>query len=357
VLPEEENLSDTEKIEAAMLRAKEYAVSQYQSTADYIASLGLQKDIHIGETGWATIAGSSYGATGSKAADEYKQKLYYQHMRDWTNEAGMSCFYFEFFDEKWKDQGNALGSENHFGLINLNAQAKYAFWDMVDEGVFDGLTRDGAPITKTFGGDESALMAEVLPPPSKSEIGILEITTINENREAGEKVTEGIYVIADGSLLPDGTNNITYPSSILKLNAWEGTCGIKMTNDGIVKVTTGTGAWWGCAIEMKSGIGEDLSNFKEGHLNLQIKGNTTSSFQFGFQTGLFAQGNQVNNYVSIGESKEYILSEEWQTWSIPVSELYKGGDLSDVTGLIYFRGEKDTDGKYIHLRNIYYSDK
>ncbi len=27
---------------------------------------------------------------------------------------------------------------------------------MVDEGLFDGLTRDGIPITKTFGGDEAS---------------------------------------------------------------------------------------------------------------------------------------------------------------------------------------------------------
>ena len=102
-------MSDMEKIDAAMLRAKDYAISQYQGAADYIKSLGIDKPIHIGETGWATIAGSSYGATGSQAADEYKEKLYYKHMRDWTNEAGMSCFYFEAFDEKWKDSGSPIG--------------------------------------------------------------------------------------------------------------------------------------------------------------------------------------------------------------------------------------------------------
>jgi hypothetical protein len=37
-------------------------------------------------------------------------------------------------------------------------QAKYAIWDLVDAGIFDGLTRDGQPITKTFGGDKQALM-------------------------------------------------------------------------------------------------------------------------------------------------------------------------------------------------------
>jgi exo-beta-1,3-glucanase (GH17 family) len=40
---------------------------------------------------------------GSKATDEYKEGLYYQLLREWTNNAGISCFYFEAFDEQWKD--------------------------------------------------------------------------------------------------------------------------------------------------------------------------------------------------------------------------------------------------------------
>ena len=352
---DEENFSDIEKVHAAMLRAKKYAMAQTQSTADYISNLGIKKPIHIGETGWATIAGTSYGAAGSKAADEYKEKLYYQHMRDWTNSAGMSCFYFEAFDEKWKDSGNILGSENHFGLINLKAQAKYVLWDMVDEGVFEGLTRDGMPITKTYGGDESKLLAEILPPPLISEIGILEITTINKKRKSGEKVTEEIYVLVHNSLIPDGENDITYPSSSLLLNAWEGTCGIKMSEDGVIEIITGTGSWWGCALEMKSGIGENLSNFKDGYLNFEIKGNTKSAFVLGFQTGSFAKGNQVNNYVTFGKDNNLTISEEWKMISIPISEFNKGGDLRDITGPIFLRGEKNFDGKKIYLRNVLYT--
>ena len=160
----ESALSDAEKIDAAMLRAKEYAMTQYNSVKAYMKSLNIDKPVHIGETGWATASNSFYGPEGSKATDEYKEALYYKHMRDWTNADGISCFYFEGFDEQWKDAANPGGSENHFGLINLKSQAKYAIWDLVDEGVFDGLTRDGKPITKTFDGDKEALMKEVLVP-------------------------------------------------------------------------------------------------------------------------------------------------------------------------------------------------
>ena len=162
---EEQEFSDLEKIDTAMLRAKNYAISQYQSTADYIKSLGIDKPIHIGETGWASTSDGLYSSTGSKAADEYKQGLYYKHMRDWTNSAKMACFYFEAFDEQWKDANNPQGSENHFGLINLKGEAKFAIWDLVDAGFFKGLTRNGLPITKTYNGDKEALFKDVFSPP------------------------------------------------------------------------------------------------------------------------------------------------------------------------------------------------
>jgi hypothetical protein len=87
-------------------------------------------------------------------------------MRAWTNESGISCFYFEAFDENWKDAQNPLGSENHFGLITLDGKAKYALWDLVDKGVFKGLTRSGKPITKTYEGNIDLLMENILEIPS-----------------------------------------------------------------------------------------------------------------------------------------------------------------------------------------------
>ncbi len=170
IVEDDTSLTDLEKVDAAMVRAKEYAISQYQSALDYMTSLGINKPIHIGETGWASLTNELYGNEGSKASDEYKQKLYYDHMREWTNSNGMSCFYFEIFDEQWKDARNPLGSENHFGLIKLNGQAKYALWDLVDKGVFEGIKRNGFPITKSFNGDKEELMKTVLPP------NVLELT-------------------------------------------------------------------------------------------------------------------------------------------------------------------------------------
>ncbi|MFZ1751974.1 MAG: glycosyl hydrolase family 17 [Saprospiraceae bacterium] len=164
---DETHLNDHEKIDIAMANARDYAVSQYNSVVKYLHGLNISKPVHIGETGWATFSNEHYGDEGSQACDEYKSGLFYKLLRQWSKDAGVACFYFEAFDEQWKDATNPGGSENHFGLINLQSQAKYAIWDMVDNGTFDGLRRDGKKITKTYDGKINDLMTHVKVPPMK----------------------------------------------------------------------------------------------------------------------------------------------------------------------------------------------
>ncbi len=159
-------LSEKEKIDAAMQRALEYSKVQYTSVVNYMKAIGVNKPVHIGETGWATVSNEYYGNEGSKATDEYKSAQFYNLMRQWTNTNKIACFYFEAFDENWKDSNNPNGSENHFGLINLQSQAKFVLWENVDKGTFNGLTRDGKPISKTYNGDEKALWMDVKTPNS-----------------------------------------------------------------------------------------------------------------------------------------------------------------------------------------------
>jgi len=41
---------------------------------------------------------------------------------------------------------------------------------LVDQGVFEGLTRNGNPITKTYNGDKEELMKDVLTPNAQVEV-------------------------------------------------------------------------------------------------------------------------------------------------------------------------------------------
>jgi len=154
--------TDKEKqINELMQNAKNFAKDQFLAVRKYIDSIDKTKSIHIGETGWATVDTYLYGATGSRAADEYKQAIYFKHMQDLCNELSISCFYFSAFDEPWKDYANIDGSENHFGLFTVDGRAKYALWEMVDSEIFKDLNRGNNSILKSFDGDKDLMMGGV----------------------------------------------------------------------------------------------------------------------------------------------------------------------------------------------------
>jgi exo-beta-1,3-glucanase (GH17 family) len=157
-----------EKIDSIMIRSVQYAKQQYQNVYYYMQSIGINKPIHIGETGWASQSESLYGSNGSRACDELKAAKYYHLIREWTNHAKITCFYFEAFDENWKDKDRPMGSENHFGLFTINGKAKYALWNYVDKGLFIGLKRNGNFISKTFNGNKVELLKTVEIPDNKN---------------------------------------------------------------------------------------------------------------------------------------------------------------------------------------------
>jgi exo-beta-1,3-glucanase (GH17 family) len=352
---EESGLSPLEQADAAMLRAVDVAKAQYSQVKEYMISLGVEKPIHIGETGWATVDNHLFGDSGTKAADEYKQKRYYELMREWTKEENISCFYFEIFDEQWKDRDNPDGSENHFGLINLRGEAKYALWNLVDEGVFSGLSRGGYPISKTYEGDKATLLAEVNAPPLKAGMAMNRITTINYEAATGEPIDATTYIIVHETLNPSQQHNLSYPTAEIRLNPWEGTCSIEMNKEGIIKISPGTGDWWGCGLELQADDkGENLSEFDKGTLHFDIRGDADMYFSIGFQTGRFTRGDQTNNAVTFSPDGTYSLESEWKSYAISIPSINKGADFSDVTSLLFLRGVKNAKGKEIFLRNIYY---
>ena len=163
-----EDLSKKDIIKKAIQKAVEYELSQFNSVQEYIHGIDTSKQVHIGETGWSSVASDLYGYGGTEAADEYKLGLYYEMITDVCVAKSISCFYFSAFDEPWKDSQNENGSENHFGLFTVHGEAKYPLWEKVDQNVFDGLSRGGNPIKKTFNGDFDALLeTSNLPPINK----------------------------------------------------------------------------------------------------------------------------------------------------------------------------------------------
>jgi len=165
-----ENLNKKNIIMDAMQRALDYELDQFESVQSYVRNIDPLKEVHIGETGWSSIASDLYGYRGSEAADEYKLGLYYQMITDACFVKSISCFYFSAFDEPWKDSNNENGSENHFGLFTVDGKAKYPLWEKVDSGVFNDLSRGGNSIVKTYNGDlEALLKTSNIPPINNKE--------------------------------------------------------------------------------------------------------------------------------------------------------------------------------------------
>ena len=164
----EDTLTDLQKATEAMKRAQRFAEVQYKNVKSYVQSIAPQKQVHIGETGWASSSDGQFGEKGSRASDEFKQALFYRSMREWTNKEGISCFFFEAFDEIWKDSGNKNGSENYFGIFTVDGKAKYAVWDEVESGILKDFKRDGKLIEKTFSGNIDSLNKTVLGPPKSN---------------------------------------------------------------------------------------------------------------------------------------------------------------------------------------------
>ena len=156
-------LSVAEQCAENIKRTIRHQKGQISLVQDYLDKNGIKKDIHIGETGWATKDDGDYGDKGTCVTDEYKSGLFHKAVRQWTSEDHITCFYFEAFDEPWKNNGG-LGSEGFFGLFTVDGKAKYGMWELFDSGTFKGLTRGGKAIEKTYGGDLNALLKDVKPP-------------------------------------------------------------------------------------------------------------------------------------------------------------------------------------------------
>jgi len=163
---EEANLTDAQQAANAVNRAIAHQIIQYKAVKHYLRENGINKEIHIGETGWASLDNSHYGNNGTCAASEYNAKLFYDAVRKWTTENNLTCFYFEAFDEPWKSNGTD-GSEGHFGLFTVDGKAKYPLWDLVDAGVFKGLERGGHAIVKTNHGNKKIPLEKLRAPALK----------------------------------------------------------------------------------------------------------------------------------------------------------------------------------------------
>jgi hypothetical protein len=154
---------------------------------------------------------------------------------------------------------------------------------------------------------------------------------------------------------PSDSNNMTYPSAVLKLIPWEGTVSIEMSQQGVVSITTRTSDWWGTSLEFQAEVGENLENFKSGYLHFEIRGDADVSFNIGFQTGRYLDGDQINSFAAFGPGTANQVTDQWTSYKLSIDELNAGTDLKDLTGILSLLSQNPGENKQISLKNIYYS--
>ena len=94
------------------------------------------KTMVIGETGWPS-AGEIRGAA---IPSKENQKQYLSDFLTMAENNNIDYFYFEIFDETWKDKGEGeVGA--HWGIYNSDGSLKPLLTDSVPEEVRDGLIR------------------------------------------------------------------------------------------------------------------------------------------------------------------------------------------------------------------------
>ena len=105
--------------------AVDYTKNNYYSVANKYPD----KAAIITEAGWAT--NSNGRGIEANNVNEDLQKIYIDHLLDWTDQEQIITFIFEAFDELWKGSGEPLEPEKHWGLYRVNRTPKLTARDLV----------------------------------------------------------------------------------------------------------------------------------------------------------------------------------------------------------------------------------
>ncbi|MGB0977838.1 MAG: hypothetical protein ACPGVV_00510 [Croceimicrobium sp.] len=325
-------------LKLAVGRAVNRVDEQIAAVRSYLQDLGLEKEIHIGETGWASSDNNLYGKEGSGAADEYKQMLYHLWIRSYCHENEMACFYFEAFDEPWKDGNNPGGSENHFGVITVDGAVKMPLWNSFDQGVFEGLSRNGKPIRKSLEGDvDRAIEESTLPPLLEHQSAI--------RLQRNDSLIEAVSIWGNA-----GDRAAYGADAFLTISPWESTCKMIVNENQELLIIGGTGDWWGGSCSLKAAL--DLSEFSDGYMELDICGSSEATFQIGFQSGQYNEGDQEDAFISIGPKEEFHLEPEIKRIRVALKNIKAETNLSDVRSPLFIKGLSNFDGKEIRIKRM-----
>jgi exo-beta-1,3-glucanase (GH17 family) len=328
------------------------AQSDFAAVRANMDSLGLNSmPIVVGETGWKAIAsgGENY------RAHPFNQKMYFDRLTSWLGSSvtakPKAIFYFEAFDEPWKQ------ADDNWGLFNVARKARYVVQSLYSNTLWEA---------GTFTLNDALYF---IPTQSNGTVTASRYTVFADTLTTAEvKPTESILWV--------GWNS---PATAY---AGASTLGFA-PNDGpnSLEITPAPTTWgWGLIAALQT-TSDDLSLFAtSGRLNFNVKTSYPGKIEVGFLTGTTAAGSAYDVYLSIdpaNNSYGYLNDGNWHAVSIPINAITPFGamaygmtdasksrlDLTKVTNPLVIADRYANTGKAtnfgnttkLYIDNVYWS--
>ena len=294
-------------IAASITEAKE----QFGKARAALDQLGLTNmPMIIGETGWSAVD-TPGGPNLAFRAHPVNQKLYFDALQAWAAEGRrgngpQAMFYFQAFDEPWK-QG-----DDGWGLFNKDRQARY---------VVQGLGTCGVTWACEIGSFTTADAVKWVAPTVGAAVTANRYTLFSEAVVAGQQVASGLrwdpfaltgYETVAGGAPGDGTNSFEITPNPVDFG-------------------------WGLFLYSGSGVTANLSDFATGRLNFAVRSDSyPGKIEIGISTDTEDRDVQ-EAFLQIGPGDYgYCNTNAWCQVSIPISAFLAANPKLDLR-LVSFR--------------------
>lgn len=307
----QKQVPEAQRAAAMMDAAIAEARFQYASARTHLDRMGRADiPIVIGETGWNAV---DLGALKFRA-HPVNQKMYFDRLQAWAAEgrsgAGpKAIFYFEAFDEPWK-QG-----DDKWGLFNVQRQARY-------------VVKDFFPPSRWVPGDASEPATSSL---TAASAVYWKPAVVNP------AVTQSRYVIFADAVTPSDLREAGLQFDPFVKTFWQSvTDAAPGDAPQALEIEPRPEVWgWGMLYQSRAGTTTNLSNFAGGSLKLSIKTTYPGSIEIGVISETADRG-PAEAFVRVGSGNfGYCNTGQWCQVSIPVSAFLAANpqlDLSLVSG-------------------------
>lgn len=286
-----EDLRAQSMLDATLAEAK----SQFERARTGLTKLNLgTMPMLIGETGWAAVD-TPGGPNLAFRAHPVNQKMYLDRLQTWAQEGRRdiqgpkAVFYFQAFDEPWK-QG-----DDGWGLFNARREARFAV---------QSLGTCGVTWTCEAGSWSVSDATKWIPPTLATAVTASRYTLFSDTTQTGETRANGLRWD------PFATTGYR-----------EVTGGSPSVDAGVhLEITPNPADYgWGLFLYSNTGVLENLSAFADGHLNFEVRSDGyPGKLEIGISTDTDDRDIQ-ESFVQISPGEYgYCNNNSWCFVSLPI---------------------------------------